>query len=227
MQILFCLPGNSFSSHFLLSWSMLIDSCYKKNINIVLAPGVASSLSLARSKSLGYTALGGANQLPFQGKIEYDFIMFLDSDILFKPDDFFTLLESPHDITSGLYMHNDNKNYSTCQKWDTDYFLKNGSFEYMTPTALEAYKKNALSKYMPIAFTGLGFTLMRKGVLEKLSYPIFWADIQTIPSTDSTKPDAVEIPSDEMAFFLNLKKAGITSYVDTSIRVGHEKLVVL
>ena len=227
MQILFSLPGNSFSSNFLLSWSMLIDSCYKKNINIVLAPGVASSLSLARSKSLGYTALGGANQLPFQGKIEYDFIMFLDSDILFKPDDFFALLESPHDITSGLYMHNDSKNYNTCQKWDTEYFMKNGTFEYITPTTLEAYKKNALSKYMPIAFTGLGFTLMRKGVLEKLSYPIFWSDIQTIPSNDSTKPDAVEIPSDDMAFFLNLKKAGITSYVDTSIRVGHEKLVVL
>lgn len=227
MQILFCLPGNSFSSNFLLSWSMLIDSCYKKNINIVLAPGVSAHVALARSKCLGYSPLGGANQLPFQGKIEYDYIMFLDSDILFKPDDFFALLESPHDVTSAIYMMQDNKNFATCQKWDTEYFMKNGTFEFLTPTAVEAYKKNALSKYMPIAYTGLGFTLIKKGILEKLKYPVFWSELQTIPSNDSTKPDAVDMPSEDVSLFLNLKKVGITSYVDTSVRVGHEKLVVL
>jgi len=227
MQILFCLPGNSFSSNFLLSWSMLVDSCYKKNINIVLAPGAASTSSLARSKSLGYSALAGADQLPFQGKIEYDYIMFLNSDVLFKPEDFFALLESPHDVTSGVYMMEDNKNFSTCVNWDTEYFMKNGSFEYLSPTALEEYKTTSVTKYMSVAFTGLGFTLMKKGILEKLKYPVFWSDLQTLPSSDSSKPDAVEIPTEEIALFLNLKKAGVTTYVDTSVRVGHEKLVIL
>lgn len=223
MKIIFCLHGTTFSSNFLLSWSMLIDSCYKKNINIIISPGVSS----ARVTTLGYSSLGGKNQLPFQGKIDYDYIMFLDNDILFKPDDFFALLESPHDITSGMYMMQDSKTFATCVKYDTNYFLNNGHFEFITPNDVEEYKKTSDTKYMPIVYTGLGFTLIKKGVLEKLKYPIFYAELQTITSTDSTKPDVIDIPSEDISLFLNLQKAGFTSYIDTSIRVGHEKLVIL
>jgi len=206
---------------------MLIDSCYKKNINIIISPGVSSHVALARAKTLGYSSLGGADQLPFQGKVDYDYIMFLDSDILFKPDDFFALLESPHDVTSGLYMMQNNTTFTTCAKWDKDYFFNNGQFEFITPNYVEAYKKSTSDKYMPIVYTGMGFTLIKKGVLEKLKYPIFYAELQKIQSTDSTKPDVLDMPSEDVALFLNLQKAGITSYIDTNIRVGHEKLVIL
>ena len=227
MQIVVCLYGNSFSSNFLLSWSMLLDSCHKKNISIVIVPGAKSYDSSFRSKSLGYTPHAGASQVPFQGKLEYDFIMFLNSNILFKPDDFFALLESSHDVTSGLYMMEDNKHFGAFSKWDTEYFLKNGTFEYLTPKNVEEFQIISLTKYMSVAFSGLGFTLMKKGVLEKLKYPVFWADLQTLPSNDSTKPDAVEIPTEEVGLFLNLHNAGVTTYVDTGVRVGHEMPLIL
>jgi len=35
---------------------------------------------------------------------EYDVAMIIGSDIIFRPNDFFSLLESPHDITTGLYL---------------------------------------------------------------------------------------------------------------------------
>jgi len=236
MQIVICLYGNSFSSNFLLSWSMLLDSCYKKNISIVVVPGTKLNDSLPRSKSLGYSVLAGTDQLPFQGKVEYDYLMFLNSDVLFKPDDFFSLLESSHDVTSGLYMMDDNKNFSVFTKWDTQYFLKNGCFEYLSPKALDEFKTVSVTKYMPAVFTGLGFTLMKKGVLEKLKYPVFWADLQTLVNSDVPQTDSkstsdqkhvVEVPTEEVALFLNLQNAGFTPYVDTSVRVGRENLVIL
>ena len=53
---------------------------------------------------LGGDVLAGPNQKPFQGKVDYDVIVWIDSDIIFTPEDVFKLLDSPHDVTAGVYM---------------------------------------------------------------------------------------------------------------------------
>lgn len=68
--------------------------------------------------------LGGDNtrgklQKPFDNKVEYDYIMWIHDNIIFKLDDFKKLLESKHDITCGIYKMEDTVNYSTIIKWDT------------------------------------------------------------------------------------------------------------
>ena len=227
MRVVFCLPGNSYSSNFLLSWSVLLDACYKKGVNIVISPGVSSHVALARAKTLGYSVFGGEDQKPFQGKLDYDYIMCIDSDILFKPDDFFDLLETPHDVTSGLYIMADNKHFTAVREWDMDYFGKNGTFEFMTPEVIEKWKTEHIERYMPVTYSGLGWTLIKKGVLEKLKYPIFWTDLHRMPNPEADKPEIVDMSSEDTSLFINLKKAGVQSYIDTKIRVGHEKSVVL
>jgi hypothetical protein len=227
MRVVFCLPGNSFSSNFLIAWTRLIDACNKKGISIVMAPGVSSHVALARSKSFGYNVFGGENQKPFGGELDYDYIMCIDSDILFTPEHFFDMLESPHDVTSGLYIMSDNKHFTAVKDWDTSYFGKNGTFEFMTPEYIEKWKSENIDRYMKVVYSGLGWTLIKKGVLEKLTYPIFWSDVHRIPNVDTSKPDIVDMSSEDVSLFLNLGKVGVVSVIDTKIRVGHEKIVVL
>ena len=227
MRVVFCLPGNNFTSNFLISWTMLMDACYKKGINIVVSPGVSSHVAFARAKTFGYSVLGGEDQKPFQGKLEYDYIMCIDSDVLFKPEDFFDLLESPHDVTSGLYIMSDNKHFTAVREWDMEYFAKNGAFEFMTPEDVEKWKTTKVERYIPVTYSGLGWTLIKSGVLEKLKYPVFHSAVHRIANPDSTKPEIVDMSSEDTALFINLKKANIECFIDSKIRVGHEKLVVL
>jgi hypothetical protein len=62
--------------------------------------------------------------------------------------------------------------------------------------------------------------LIRKGVIESLKYPWFRSEIQTIG-------DLVDLQSEDVSFCRSLTDAGYDIYVDTKIRVGHQKLVIL
>ena len=227
---MFALPGNSFSSNFLLAWSQLLIASQQKGIDLVLAPGVSSFVSFARAKSFGYNVMSGEHQLPFQGKIDYDYIMCIDSDMVFNPDMFFALLESPHDVTSGLYIMSDNKHFTAVRDWDLDFFAKNGTFQFLTPQDVESWKAapaEPANRYMQVTYNGLGWTLIKKGVLEKLNYPPFWRPLHRVPAAIAGSPDIVDQSSEDVALFLNLRDAGVKCYIDTTIRAGHEKTVVL
>jgi hypothetical protein len=169
----------------------------------------------ARSKCLGGDVMKGADQKPFQGQAEYDAIMWVDSDIVFKPTDFFALLESPHDVTSGLYMSEDMNHFGTVKEWNEEYFKEKGTFKLLSPDDIIG-----VPQYMKVAYTGMGWMLIRKGVIESLKYPWFRSEIQTIG-------DLVEIQSEDVSFCRSLTDVGYDIYVDTKIRVGHQKLVIL
>ena len=104
VKIVFCLPGKDYSREFLLSWSDLIMQAGAKGHNIMISQQYSSVVHFARAKCMGGDALKGPDQKPFQGAVDYDVMMWIDSDMVFKPEDFFKLLESPHDVTAGLYM---------------------------------------------------------------------------------------------------------------------------
>jgi hypothetical protein len=169
----------------------------------------------ARSKCLGGDVLKGADQKPFQGQAEYDAIMWVDSDIVFKPTDFFALLESPHDVTGGLYMMEDMQHFATVKEWNTEYFKEKGAFKFLRQDDVIG-----TPQYMKVAYTGMGWMLIRKGVIESLKYPWFRSEIQTIG-------DITELQPEDVSFCRSLTDAGYDIYVDTKIRVGHQKLVIL
>ena len=84
ITIVFCLPGRTFSNNFLLCWSELLMTCIKNNINPLVSCSYDSNVNFVRSKCLGYDVLRGKDQKPFDGKLDYDYIMWIDSDIIFK-----------------------------------------------------------------------------------------------------------------------------------------------
>ena len=257
LTIVFCIPGNTFSNNFLKSWSSLLLYCITHQINPILSSHTSSNVHFVRNMCLGANDLRGESQKPFDDKINYDFIMWIDSDQVFNVNQFISLLKHDIDVVSGLYLMNDGKNYTVVRKWDNSTFLNKGRLDFLNRDTLitwldenaegdikenkdeqgRPYKDytNCKIPLMKVDYTGLGWTLIKKGVIEKLEYPWFYGtrismnnDVSVGDDDDVTEPKKiVTYTSEDVTFFLNLKKKGIDSYVDPRVFVGNEKKIIL
>ena len=220
MKIIFCMPGRSYSREFLLAWSDLLMQASSKGHQVMISQQYSSVVHFARAKCLGGDVLKGPDQKPFQGQVDYDAMMWIDSDIVFKPEDFFRILESPHDVTAGYYMMEDLQNVAAVQDWNEEYFAKTGSFKFLRPDDLVA-----APEYLEVSYAGMGWMLIKKGVVESIKYPWFWSGLQTVGRTEG--PSLVDMNSEDVSFCKALKAAGHPVYLDTKLRVGHQKMLII
>jgi hypothetical protein len=215
VRVVFCLPGREYSREFLLAWSDLLMQATSKGHQCMISQQYSSVVHFARAKCLGGDVLKGPDQKPFQGQVEYDVMMWIDSDVIFRPDDFFRLLESPHDVTAGLYMMEDMTHLAAVKDWNEDFFKKDGAFKFLRPEDVQG-----APEYMPVAYAGMGWMMIRKGVVEDIKYPWFWSPLETIG-------DFVDMNSEDVSFCKALTAAGHQVHIDTKLRVGHQKKVLL
>jgi hypothetical protein len=257
LTIVFCLPGTTFSHHFLKSWSELLLYCITHKIRPIISSHQSSNVHFVRNMCLGADVLRGKDQHPFDGNLDYDFIMWIDSDQVFSVNSFISLLKHDKDVVSGLYLMKNGQQYTAVRNWDEANFLNKGSFEFLNrKTLMEWLDENADGEIeekkdqtgnpykdyskckiplMSVSYTGLGWTLVKKGVFEKLSYPWFYGTKITMNKTVSIgesddvteNREIVDYTAEDVTFFLNLKKINITPYVEVSSIVGHEKPIVL
>jgi hypothetical protein len=216
VKVIFCMPGRTYSREFLLGWTDLIMQASARGHQCMVSQQYTSCVHFARAKCLGGDVLKGPNQKPFQGQVDYDVIMWIDSDMVFRPDDFFTLLESPHDVTAGLYMMESMKEFAAVKDWDTAHFAEHGAFKFLEPADVDPE-----SRYLQVAYSGMGWMMIRKGVVEDLKYPWFYGPLEVI--SDSV----VDMNSEDVSFCKALVAAGHPIYVDTKVRVGHQKALVI
>jgi len=214
LNIVFCLPGSNYSGNFLTSWTYLQKVCYQRNINLLLSQRSSCNIYYVRSMCLGGQAVLGKHQKPFGGKIDYDYLMWIDSDIVFNPDDFFRLLNHNLDIVSGLYLTESGNSYATVKDWDVETYKKNGRFDFLK----KDFKND--KKLFEVSYTGFGFILIKKGVFEKIEYPWF-------------KPRFIEMDHireftmEDVTFCLEAKEKGFKIMIDPNVIVGHEKRLIL
>jgi hypothetical protein len=141
--------------------------------------------------------------------------MWIDSDIVFNPDQFFKLIAWKKDIVSGIYMMEGGKFFASVQNWDEEYFKQHGSFQFMTPEDIKN-KKDLIE----VDYTGFGFLLAKYGIFESLEYPWFQPIFHTIGN-------ARDFSAEDVSACRLLKEKGFHIYIDPAIRVGHEKKVIL
>jgi hypothetical protein len=226
-KIILAIPGDNFSSKFLLSWTATLNSLWETSkYDIIVAPGVSSFVSFARMQTLGLDVLRGVQQKPFDN-IDFDYWITIDSDIIFSPDQVKSLIESleTHAVVAGMYRMANLTNYAIVKEWNTEYFAKNGTFEFLTPEFVENWTKETSLKYMSVNYTGLGFFGMRSEVLKKMTYPYFQGELQEI-TTEEGKI-LRDLCSEDVNFCKNIQKVGYQIYIDTSCRVGHSKNIVI
>ena len=219
-KVIFALPGREFSGRFLQCWTELVYACLQNGIQPIISQHYSPLLYYVRNMCLGGDNLRGIDQKPFGGQLDYDYIMWIDSDVVFTPDHFFKLLQDDKDIASGLYMMADNTHYATVEDWDDEFFLKHGHFQFLNREMVQAKQ----GKLFTADYTGFGWVLIKKGVFESLQYPWF----QPVWTEYNIDGKIVrDFTMEDVAFCKMIKEKGYDVWIDPSVIVGHEKMVVL
>lgn len=215
-KIVICTPGSSFSKEWLDCFIPLWNWCLSNNIHPIHSTAKSNNIHLVRAKCLGADVQRGKHQKPFDGKIGYDYILWIDSDSIFKPEHLQKLLSHNLDIVAGLQAFDGGGGY-TCGKLDDEYFKKNGVMEYYTPQNI-GKAKLIKPDLIEADYTGFGFLLVKYGVFEnkKVEYPWFAPKIFDIDGiTDMSMEDT--------SWCIKARQAGYNINVDTSVRIGHLK----
>jgi len=97
--IVFCLPGRGTSYVFLKNFVQLCFDMVQSGLSIQIGQDYSSMVNFARCKVAGADVTRGPNQKPFNG-IEYDYMMWIDSDIAFDLASFTKLFTMDCDVAS-------------------------------------------------------------------------------------------------------------------------------
>jgi GT2 family glycosyltransferase len=217
--VVVCIPGNNFSKEFVASLIDTIGFFNQNGIRFTFSMGYNSVVYFARLLLLGADVLRGKDQKPFDGKLDYTHILWIDSDIVWSPElHIKPLFAHDVDIVSGLYPLTDGKSFAAVLKkdWDLDYFKEHGTFRFADATDFKDQKK-----LIEMAYAGFGFMLMKKGVMESLEYP--WFKQIEIKIGD----DIVDMTSEDTSACLRLREKGYKIWIDPKVRVGHQKMMIL
>jgi hypothetical protein len=238
-RVVIGLPGSHFSNNFLISWTQALFVLWEAGYQVVVSPATSSFVTFARMKTLGLDVLRGMDQKPFNGELDYDVYVSLDSDMVFTPGMLMELIESTdvHPVVSGYYMMADGRNLAVVKEWSEPYFVKHGTFQFLTVKDVEDYRGPLEGtnfadlpldkKFMEVSYAGMGFFACRKEVLDSLKYPFFDAPLQRLSLATAEGKTLVDLCSEDVAFSKNVQAAGYKIQLHVGLRAGHEKSVIL
>jgi hypothetical protein len=216
LKVVACIPGREFSGRFFDAWNEFVARCHASGIELTVSRRYDAVVYYARNKVAGGSVKLGPKQAPWAGEVDYDYMLWIDSDVMFTFEDFQALLRHKVDVAAGLYLMADNARFAAVERMDPKVFAAAGEFEFLTPAAV-AERPGLFA----VDYCGFGFMLIRRGVFERLTYPWFRPIYFEAPS------GAVDFTSEDVGFCLEARKAGIAIHVDPKVIVGHEKPVVL
>ena len=249
-KIVFCLPGRGVSYTYLKNFVQLCFDMVSNQMSVQISQDYSSMVNFARCKCLGANVLRGPDQIPWDGKLDYDYQLWIDSDIVFNTEKFWQLLdlalpaeavtqeditdddgnvtgmrqiinnEHEREIAAGWYSTEDGKTTSVAHWLDEDDFRSNGGV--MNHEMVDGISKR--KKPFTVDYTGFGWVVIKKGVFEdeKMTYPWFAPKMQVFESGD-----VQDMCGEDVSFCLDAQDAGYEIWADPRIRVGHEKTRVI
>jgi hypothetical protein len=216
--LVFCLPGRSCSYTFLKNFVQLCFDLVQIGVAIQISQDYSSMVNFARCKVLGANVLRGPNQVPWDGKLNYDYQLWIDNDIVFNTEGLLRLVTMDKDIAAGWYATEDGHTTSVAHWLSEEEFRKNrGVMNHETVESMSKRKKP-----FTVDYTGFGWVLIKKGVFESLTYPWFAPQMQIFESGE-----VQDMCGEDVSFCLDAKKAGFEIWCNPVIRVGHEKTRVI
>ena len=113
-SIVFCLPGRGVSYTYLKNFVQLCFDLVPAGASIQIYQDYSSMVNFARCTCLGANVLRGPDQVPWDGKPQYDYQLWIDSDIVFDSNKFWQLCdlalsedETEREIVAGWYATED------------------------------------------------------------------------------------------------------------------------
>lgn len=219
-SIVFCLPGRGVSYTYLKSFVQLCFDLVQAGASIQISQDYSSMVNFARCKCLGANVLRGPDQIPWDGRLKYDWQLWIDSDIVFNSEKFWQLILMDKDIAAGWYATEDGQTTSVAHWLDEEDFRGNGGV--MNHETVESISKRR--KPFTVDYTGFGWVLIKHGVFEHpdLKYPWFAPKMQIFESGE-----VQDMCGEDVSFCLDAKEAGFEIWCDPRVRVGHEKTRVI
>jgi hypothetical protein len=218
-RLVLCLPGRTFSNNFIWSLIGTLNYLTKANIVFIVSMYYSSVVYFARNGCLGCDTKRGRHQKPFDDKIDFTHLLWIDSDSVWDNTHIAALLKHANttDVVSGIYMTANRRDFATVllKDWDMKYYGEHGEFKFTNENDIRG-KRGLLEA----AYTGFGFTLMTRRAIESLEYPWFRQITLEVG-------DIYEITSEDVACCTMLRERGFKIWVDPTIRVGHEKSIVI
>jgi len=224
--IAFCLPGLMYSGTFMLQFTKLLFDLRDSGINFFISQKYSSMVNHARTDCLDADNYAGTMLTPFRGKVDYDYIMWIDSDIIFQPKDLYELLLMDKEVASGWYLQADlssgfpTRNSTIVVKMDDKQLYEKGSNHYETSDEILARDEP-----FKVDYCGFGWVLVKKGVFERVPYPWFAPKKVQLKKPDGTILEDME--SEDISMCKDFKEHGIDIWVNPKVRVGHQKMLII
>lgn len=220
-KVIIALPGKEYSSAFLMGWSETLLKLTQQGYQVALTSDYSEYTPFTRMKSLGLDNLRGDDQKPFDGKVDYDVWITIDSNIIFSPKQVIELIEDTdkYPVISGVHRLPDMKSISAVRKLDDAYFSENGVYEYIK---LDTLDKEI--KHIEVEYSSMGFMACKKGVIESLVHPYFNYPVKVHEVGDKS---ISQVLPDDASFCKRLTDAGHTITLNTDLFVGNEKRLII
>ena len=188
--------------------------------SIQISQDYSSMVNFARCKCLGANVLRGPDQLPWDGKLQYDYQLWIDSDIVFNSEKFYQLVLMDKDIASGWYCTEDGVTTSVAHWMDEEDFRSNGGvMNHETLESIQSVRNHLLLIMQDLdGYLSSMEYLSMKG----LPYPWFAPKMQVFESGE-----VQDMCGEDVSFCLDAKEAGFEIWCDPRVRVGHEKTRVI
>jgi len=212
LKIFICCPGDHVSMTVLSCFMNLYEWARGTNIQFKFVTVQGSNISHVREMLL-MGDINGTNrhQKPFQGE-DYDFVLFIDSDQTFTPNDVHLLLSANKDVIAGAIKMKDG---NFAPGWYDELLFAAHGVTYR----MQEHFLNSVNEPIKITLVGCGFTLIKKGVIEKLDFPWF-------KPIDYPQP-RVGYMGEDMSFFTRLSREGVEFFLHPKVRIGHLKEIEL
>jgi hypothetical protein len=211
MNLVVCLPGNSYSNIWVFNYFLqFLDYLQRKGIKFILSPSGGSNVSQVRENIMGYKkdlSVGPLEELP-----GWDATLWIDSDILWTPDDFNALVEMNVDVASGFYIIEPASahlvNGKLTPNWD--------QIGETVPT-LQYPEIKDLKQPIETLTGAMGFCLIRKKVYQAMKRPYFSSGAFIFPKGNS------RFVGEDVSFFLRVRQAGFKIWSHPKVVVTHYK----
>jgi len=215
-----CLPGKTYSGKFVTSMIELVMYIQGRGGKVMVSQHYSPMVNFARCKVAGANVMSGINQKPFGG-VDYDYMLWIDSDQVFDNTSFQKLLDMDKEIASGWYcqpytMTDGSRLTPIVEFMNNAFFLEHGSYQFLSANQIQEKEEPFVVDYI-----GFGWVLIKNGVFERMDYPWF------APKPIKISDDITEMCSEDVAFCRDAMLAGFDIWVDPTCKVGHEKLFVV
>jgi len=205
-NVVIATPGFSMDAEYVKALMATCERLVDEGISFTFLSEYSSFVPHAREA----TAMGG-RELRYDkkqiagGRFTYDKIFWIDSDIVWTPEDFLKLYFADLDVVSGLYLLDDEKSVPVQ--------VVNGFVR------LEKANVKFLEKTFQAGAVGFGFVCIKSGVFESMPRP--WFKLARLNRGDE-RPELMV--GEDFSWCYSAIENGFKIWVDATVQVTHRKI---